>query len=113
MPLALGAGRTKDAVILIPVESEWQDCVATFLDGLGAKTPTVEQHVGLLKQRAEGQLPWLEVLGNGVLPGGRAMPAGKRYAQMLVHEDLLPLYQVGPLKISLDLHNPRNEAQLT
>ena len=46
MPLALGAGRTKDAVILIPVESEWQDGVATFLNGLGAKTPTVEWSFG-------------------------------------------------------------------
>jgi hypothetical protein len=49
-------------------------------------------------------------LAGETLPSGQPMPPVRRYAEMLVREDRLPLYNVGSLKFSLDLHNPRNEA---
>jgi hypothetical protein len=41
------------------------------------------------------------------------MPPGRAYAEMLVTESTLPLYDVGGLRVSIDLHNPGNEAEVS
>jgi hypothetical protein len=109
MPLAL-VGRTKDAVVSLPTGVPWRDGVRSFLSGLTDDADRVERHLDLLANRAAGRLPWRELLSGSTLPNGRPMPPARRYAEMLVVEDRLPLYTVEGLTFSLDLHNPGNEA---
>jgi hypothetical protein len=109
MPLALG-GRTKDAVVSVPASRDWLEGAAQFLAGFTDDRSKVERHIRILEQRAEGQLPWRELLADRALPDGRPMPPSRRYAEMLVDEDRLPLYERDGLRFSLDLHNPGNEA---
>ena len=109
MPLAL-VGRTKDAVVSIPAGVAWQDGVAAFLRTVTNDSSRVVQHIDLLERRAAGELPWATVLTGSTLPNGRPMPPSRRYAEMLVVEDRLPLYEIDTLRFSVDLHNPRNEA---
>lgn len=110
MPLAL-VGRTKDAVVSAPAAVRWEDGVVQYLRGLTDDEAKIERHLDLLQQRAAGQLPWRDVLIDGVLPNGRPMPPSRRYAEMLVNEERLPLYEADGLRFSLDLHNPGNEAE--
>lgn len=109
MPLAM-VGRPKDAVIVVPRASQWQAGVARFLAGLGADGDRVARHLALLEDRAAGRLPWAEILADRFLPNGRPMPASRAYAEMLVTEDVLPLYDTGAFPVTIDLHNPQNEA---
>lgn len=111
MPLNL-VGRTKDAVVVVATASPWQDGVRRFLAAHASDAATVERHVRVLEERAAGHLPWVELLDGALLPNGRPMPPARRYAEMLVHEDRLPLHDAGPLRFSVDLHNPGNEAGL-
>lgn len=110
MPLVL-VGRTKDAVVSAPAAVRWEDGVVQYLRGLTDDEAKIERHLDLLQQRAAGQLPWRDVLIDGVLPNGRPMPPSRRYAEMLVNEERLPLYEADGLRFSLDLHNPGNEAE--
>jgi hypothetical protein len=64
----------------------------------------------MLEDRLHGRLPWLEILAGATLPSGRPAPVGRRYAEMLVKEERLPLYDFETLRFSIDLHNPGNEA---
>lgn len=109
MPLNL-VGRTKDAVVIVPAASPWQGGVRRFLASHAPDAATIERHVRLLEERAAGRLPWDKLLGGALLPNGRPMPPARRYAEMLVTEDLLPLFDAGPVRFSVDLHNPGNEA---
>lgn len=109
MPLTL-VGRIKDAVVSLPPGTDWRAGVARFLAGFTDDGLPVTRHLGLLEERAAGRLPWLEALAGATLPGGRPMPPSRRYAEMLVTEERLPLYDLGPLRFSLDLHDPANEA---
>lgn len=109
MPLVVH-GRTKDALVIVPVETDWRAGVVTFLEGLGGDAERIERHIALLDERAAGRQPWATELAGRTLPNGRAMPPGRAYAEMLINEDLLPLYDVGGFPVSLDLHNPANEA---
>jgi hypothetical protein len=109
MPLAL-IGRTKDAVVSVPASANWQAGIEQFLLTLTGDRGRIERHMTVLEQRLRGSLPWAEVLAGATLPSGQPMPASRRYAEMLVREDRLPLYDVGSLRLSLDLHNPGNEA---
>lgn len=109
MPLAL-PGRTKDAVIVVPQSVDWRPGVAAFLRGLGGDAERVERHLALLDERAAGRRPWLRELAGRTLPNGRPMPPGRAYAELLVAESALPLYDAGGFLVSLDLHNPSNEA---
>ncbi len=109
MPLNL-VGRIKDAVVAVPSDSDWRGAVAAFLADLGADEIRIERHLTVLEERANGLLQWSDVLGDALLPSGRPMPPARRYAEMLVQEDRLPLYDYGALRFSLDLHNPNNEA---
>lgn len=110
MPLTL-VGRTKDAVVSVPAAARWQDGVGRFLRGLTDDEGKIGRHLDLLQQRVAGELSWHEVLTDRVLPNGRPMPPSRRYAEMLVNEEQLPLYEASGLRFSLDLHNPGNEAQ--
>lgn len=109
MPLAL-PGRTKDAVVVVPSGADWRPGVAAFLRGLGGDAERVERHLALLDERAAGRRPWLRELAGRALPNGRPMPPGRAYAELLVAESALPLYDAGGFLVSLDLHNPGNEA---
>lgn len=109
MPLAL-IGRTKDAVVVVPASANWRAGAEQFLLTLTDDWSRIKRHLTLLENRLRGHLPWGEFLGGATLPNGRPMPASRRYAEMLVSEDQLPLYEVGSLRFSLDLHNPGNEA---
>jgi hypothetical protein len=84
--------------------------VAEFLGSVTDDHAKVARSLDLLERRAAGRLPWTEVLAGATLPNGRPMPASRRYAEMLVEEDLIPLYQLDGLRFGLDLHNPGNEA---
>ena len=109
MPLAL-VGRMKDAVVSVRADSQWSEGVAAFLGSLTDDPAKVARHIEFLGKRAAGRLPWSQVLVGATLPNGRPMPPSRRYASMLVEEELLPLYGLGGLRFSLDLHNPGNEA---
>ncbi len=109
MPLNL-VGRPKDAVVAVRADSPWRDGVARFLRSLTDDDTRVARHLALLDERLAGRLPWLEVLADATLPDGRPMPPNRRYGEMLVDEERLLLYDVGPLRVSVDLHNPGNEA---
>lgn len=109
MPLAL-PGRTKDAVIVVAASADWRTGVAAFLQGLGGDAERVGRHLALLDERAAGRRPWLRELAGRTLPNGRPMPPGRAYAELLVAESALPLYDAGGFLVSLDLHNPGNEA---
>ena len=109
MPLAL-PGRIKDAVVAVPASADWRAGVERFLHTLTDDGRRVERHLALLDERLAGRLLWTEVFADATLPDGRPMPPGRRYAETLVAEERLPLYQSGPLRFSLDLHNPGNEA---
>lgn len=108
MPLAL-QGRPKDAVVILPPSRRWQDGVERFLATLTTDATRVQRHLEVLERRATGALTWVEVFAGATLPNGRPLPASRRYAEMLVDEELLPLYDVGELRVTLDLHNPHNE----
>jgi hypothetical protein len=109
MPLAI-PGRTKDAVVVVPAESDWRSGVASFLLDLGADEDRAAYHLSVLDQRAAGRISWRSQFADRTLPSGRPMPAGRAYAQMLVEEGTLPLYDAGGWLFSVDLHNPDNEA---
>lgn len=109
MPLAL-QGRTKDAVVMVPRDVDWRAGVSGFLEGLGADAIRIERHLSLLEERVSGRRPWTAELTGRTLPNGRPMPPGRAYAEMLVTESVLPLYDGGGFLVSLDLHNPANEA---
>lgn len=109
MPLAL-IGRTKDAVVSVPATVDWRVGVERFLLTLTDDRRRIERHIAILEERLRGRLPWREILSGATLPNGRPMPPGHRYAEMLLSEEYLPLYDVGSLRFSLDLHNPGNEA---
>lgn len=109
MPLAL-IGRTKDAVVSVPADADWREGVQRFLLTLTDDRARIERHLAVLEDRRDGRLPWQDVLGGSLLPNGRPMPPSRRYAEMLVTEERLPLYDEGLLRFSLDLHNPGNEA---
>jgi hypothetical protein len=109
VPLAL-IGRTKDAVVSVPRSANWQAGVEQFLSTLSDDPRRIERHLLLLEDRLAGRLPWTHLLAGAMLPNGRPMPPSRRYAELLVAEDQLPLYDVGSLRVSLDLHNPGNEA---
>ena len=109
MPLAL-FGRTKDAVIVVPASTDWRPGIQAFLRGLGADDARIRRHLTLLEERAAGRRPWLYELAGRTLPNGRPMPPGRAYAELLVAESALPLYDAGGFLVSLDLHNPGNEA---
>lgn len=109
MPLAI-PGRTKDAVVVAAADSDWPSGVAAFLRELGAEDERVRWHLDVLEQRLAGRLSWIARFAGRTLPSGRPMPAGRAYAEMLVEESSLPLYDVGGWRMSVDLHNPDNEA---
>lgn len=109
MPLAL-PGRTKDAIVVAAADADWRPGVERFLRDLGGEAAAIDRHLALLEERAAGQRPWVRALADRLLPNGRPMPPGRAYAEMLVTESALPLYDAGGFPVSLDLHNPRNEA---
>lgn len=109
MPLAL-VGRTKDAVVSLPASDHWQEGVRRFLGVLTDDSSIVDRHLDLLERRHAGRLPWREILAGRTLPNGRPMPPSRAYAEMLVEEDVLPLYERDGVRFSVDLHNPNNEA---
>jgi hypothetical protein len=109
MPLAL-PGRTKDAVVVVPASADWRQGVLTFLRNIGGGDARIRRHLALLEERAAGSRPWLQELAGRTLPNGRPMPLGRAYAELLVAESALPLYDAGGFPVSLDLHNPGNEA---
>lgn len=109
MPLAI-PGRTKDAVVVAAADSDWRSGVAGFLRQLGAEEARVTWHLDVLEQRYAGRLSWISQLAGRILPSGRPMPPGRAYAEMLVKESSLPLYDADGWPFSLDLHNPDNEA---
>ncbi len=109
MPLAL-PGRTKDAVVVASADADWRGGVERFLRALGGDAARIAQHVALLEERAAGRRPWVDELGGRQLPNGRPMPPARAYAELLVTESALPLYDAGGFLVSLDLHNPGNEA---
>jgi hypothetical protein len=112
MPLAL-IGRPKDAVVAVPAGRAWRDGVVRFLASLTSDERRIARHLALLEDRLAGRLDWREILADARLEDGRPKPASRRYAEMLVEEERLPLYDAGPLRFSLDLHNPGNEAGVT
>jgi hypothetical protein len=109
MPLAI-PGRTKDAVVVVPADSDWRAGVEAFLHDLGADEDRAAYHLNVLDQRAAGRMSWRSQFADRTLASGRPMPASRAYAQMLVEESTLPLYDAGGWRFSLDLHNPGNEA---
>jgi hypothetical protein len=109
MPLAI-PGRTKDAVVVAAADADWRSGVARFLRQLGAEEARVTWHLDVLEQRQAGRLSWVSQLAGRTLPSGRPMPPGRAYAEMLVKESSLPLYDAGGWSFSVDLHNPDNEA---
>jgi hypothetical protein len=109
MPLAL-PGRTKDAVVVVPASSDWRSGVRAFLRDLGADDERADYHLTVLDQRLAGRISWVAQFAGRTLASGRPMPASRAYAQMLVDEGVLPLYDAGGWRFSLDLHNPGNEA---
>jgi hypothetical protein len=109
VPLAM-PGRTKDAVVVVPREAEWRSGVRQFLRGLGGDPDRITRHLDLLDERAAGRRPWAAELDGRTLPNGRPMPPGRAYAEMLVEEGPLPLYDAGGFTVSVDFHNPDNEA---
>jgi len=109
MPLAI-PGRTKDAVVVVAADSDWRSGVETFLRDIGADEERAAYHLSVLDQRAAGRISWKSQFADRTLPSGRPMPAGRAYAQMLVDESTLPLYDAGGWLFSIDLHNPGNEA---
>lgn len=109
MPLAL-PGRTKDAVIVAAADADWRGGVERFLRELSGDPAKVGPHVELLGERAAGQRPWGNELAGRLLANGRPMPPARAYAEMLVTESILPLYDAGGFLVSVDLHNPGNEA---
>lgn len=109
MPLAL-VGRIKDAVVSVPRDADWRAGVERFLSTLTDDVERVASHLAVLEERFAGGLRWKEVFADATLPDGRPMPPSRRYAEQLVTEDRLPLYEEDSLRFSLDLHNPGNEA---
>jgi hypothetical protein len=109
VPLAI-PGRTKDAVVVTAADTDWRSGVTRFLRHLGAEEARVTWHVDVLEQRQAGRLSWVSQLAGRTLPSGRPMPPRRAYAEMLVKESSLPLYDAGGWSFSIDLHNPDNEA---
>lgn len=109
MPLAM-PGRTKDAVVVVPCEADWRAGVGQFLRGLGGDPARIARHLNLLDERAAGRRPWAAELAGRTLPNGRPLPLGRAYAELLAEDGLLPLYDAGGFPVSVDLHNPHNEA---
>jgi hypothetical protein len=107
MPLAL-SGRPKDAVAVLPPGAGWRDGVARFLRTITSDAGHVARHLDVLERRADG-LRWAEEFADARLPDGRPMPPSRRYAETLVDEEILPLYDVDGLRLTLDLHNPHDE----
>lgn len=103
-------GRTKDAVVVVTADSDWRSGVEAFLRDLGADEERAAYHLSVLDQRAAGRISWMSQFADRTLPSGRPMPPGRAYAEMLVEEATLPLYDAGGWLFSLDLHNPGNEA---
>jgi hypothetical protein len=77
-----------------------RDGVATSLHELTPDEATIRRQLELLDARAEGPLRWLDVFDDAKLPDGRPMPLGRRYAEMLVYAERLPLYDVRNLRIA-------------
>ena len=109
MPLAI-PGRTKDAVVVVAADSDWRAGVETFLRGVGADDDRARYHLNVLDQRAAGRMSWKSQFADRTLSNGRPMPASRAYAESLVKEGMLPLYDAGGWLFSIDLHNPDNEA---
>jgi len=109
MPLAI-PGRTKDAVVVVAADSEWRVGVEAFLREVGADDDRARYHLNVLDQRAAGRMSWKSQFADRTLSNGRPMPASRAYAQSLVTEGTLPLYDAGGWLFSVDLHNPGNEA---
>lgn len=109
MPLAI-PGRTKDAVVVAAADSDWRSGVEAFLREVGADDDRARYHLNVLDQRAAGRMSWKSQFADRTLSNGRPMPAGRAYAQSLVSEGTLPLYDAGGWFFSVDLHNPGNEA---
>ena len=109
MPLAI-PGRTKDAVVVVAADSDWRTGVEAFLREVGADEDRAAYHLSVLDQRLAGRISWLSQFADRTLSNGRPMPASRAYAESLVKEGTLPLYDAGGWRFSLDLHNPGNEA---
>ena len=109
MPLAI-PGRTKDAVVVVAAGSEWRSGVEAFLRGVGADDDRARYHLNVLDQRAAGRMSWVSQFADRTLSNGRPMPASRAYAESLVKEGTLPLYDADGWFFSVDLHNPGNEA---
>lgn len=109
MPLAI-PGRTKDAVVVVAADSDWRSGVESFLRDQGADDDRARYHLNVLDQRAAGRMSWVSQFADRTLSNGRPMPASRAYAESLVREGTLPLYDAGGWLFSVDLHNPGNEA---
>jgi hypothetical protein len=109
MPLAI-PGRTKDAVVVVASDSDWRSGIEAFLRGVGADDDRARYHLNVLDQRAAGRMSWVSQFADRTLSNGRPMPASRAYAESLVKEGTLPLYDAGGWLFSVDLHNPGNEA---
>ena len=109
MPLVI-PGRTKDAVVVVAADSDWRSGVEAFLRDMGADEDRAAYHLSVLHQRAAGRMSWPSQFVDRTLASGRPMPAGRAYAESLVMEGTLPLYDADGWWFSVDLHNPGNEA---
>ena len=109
MPLAI-PGRTKDAVVVVAADSDWRAGVEAFLRDQGADDDRARYHLNVLDQRAAGRMSWVSQFADRTLSNGRPMPASRAYAESLVKEGTLPLYDADGWLFSVDLHNPGNEA---
>lgn len=94
MPLAI-PGRTKDAVVVAAADSDWRAGVEAFLREVGADDDRARYHLNVLDQRAAGRMSWISQFADRTLSSGRPMPASRAYAQSLVNEGMLPLYDAG------------------
>jgi hypothetical protein len=91
----------KDAVIVAAADADWRGGVERFLRELGGDPAKIGRHLELLGERAAGHRPWGNELADRLLANGRPMPPARAYAEMLVTESILPLYDAGGIEDGL------------
>ncbi|MBI2954523.1 MAG: hypothetical protein HYY30_09430 [Chloroflexi bacterium] len=104
MPAKLGTLNAVNVVFFLPSDAPWRERLRAAL--LASTDPTdlaaVERHLAVLDERWAGALDWTVEL---------APKPARSYSEMLLAGGRLPLYRHGPIRFTVDLFNPGNEAK--
>lgn len=103
MPYKVGTINAVNVLFVVLAGSDWRSLLREALLATSSREDSsrVEEHMEMLRRRWSGELDWTAEL---------PPPVSRAYNSMLLKPVTLPLYRHGPIRFTVDLHNPGNEA---